>query len=93
LKKAKNIFVILTNVKDVVWQTLDQTLLLQTSREDINVNVPKMIKWKDIKLPEKGISQTRCHPQYQNQYTYIYKYLFIYFLANVMLRLLAWCNS
>ena len=31
----------------------DQTLLLQASNEDINVNVPKMIKWKDIKLPEE----------------------------------------
>jgi hypothetical protein len=31
----------------------DQTLLLQASREDINVNVPKMIKWEDIKLPEE----------------------------------------
>jgi hypothetical protein len=31
----------------------DQTLLLQASREDINVNVPKMIKWEDIKLPKK----------------------------------------
>jgi hypothetical protein len=31
----------------------DQTLLLQASREEINVNVPKMIKWEDIKLPEE----------------------------------------
>ena len=31
----------------------DQTLLLQASRKDINVNVPKMIKWEDIKLPEE----------------------------------------
>ena len=31
----------------------DQTLLLQASREDINVNVPKMIKCEDIKLPEE----------------------------------------
>ena len=31
----------------------DQTLLLQANREDINVNVPKMIKWEDIKLPEE----------------------------------------
>ena len=31
----------------------DQTLLLQASREDINVNVPKMIKWEDIKLPKE----------------------------------------
>jgi hypothetical protein len=28
----------------------DQTLLLQASKEDINVNIPKMIKWEDIKL-------------------------------------------
>ena len=31
----------------------DQTLLLQASSEDINVNIPKMIKWEDIKLPEE----------------------------------------
>jgi hypothetical protein len=31
----------------------DQTLLLQASREDINVNIPKMIKWEDIKLLEE----------------------------------------
>ena len=31
----------------------DQTLLLQANREDINVNVPKMIKWEDIKLLEE----------------------------------------
>jgi hypothetical protein len=31
----------------------EQTLLLQASREDININVPKMIKWEDIKLPEE----------------------------------------
>ena len=31
----------------------DQTLLLQASREDINVNVPKMIKWEDFKLLEE----------------------------------------
>ena len=31
----------------------DQTPLLQASREDINVNVPKMIKWKSIKLPDE----------------------------------------
>jgi hypothetical protein len=31
----------------------DQTLLLQASSEDINVNVSKMIKWEDIKLPEE----------------------------------------
>ena len=31
----------------------DQTLLPQASSEDINVNIPKMIKWEDIKLPEE----------------------------------------
>ena len=31
----------------------DQTLLLQASSEDINVNIPKMIKWEDIKLPDE----------------------------------------
>ena len=31
----------------------NQTLLLQASREDININVPKMIKWEDIKLPDE----------------------------------------
>jgi hypothetical protein len=31
----------------------DQTLLLQASREKINVNVPKMIKWEDIKFSEE----------------------------------------
>ena len=31
----------------------DQTLLLQASSEDININIPKMIKWEDIKLPDE----------------------------------------
>jgi hypothetical protein len=31
----------------------DQTLLLQASSEDINVNIPKMIKWEDIKFPKE----------------------------------------
>ena len=31
----------------------DQTLLLQASSKNINVNIPKMIKWEDIKLPEE----------------------------------------
>ena len=34
----------------------DQTLLLQASSEDINVNVPKMIKWEDIKLSDEPMS-------------------------------------
>jgi hypothetical protein len=37
----------------------DQTLLLQASSEDINVNIPKMIKWEDIKLrggPERWVA-------------------------------------
>ena len=31
----------------------DKTLLLQASSEDINVNIPKMIKWEDMKLPDE----------------------------------------
>jgi hypothetical protein len=31
----------------------DKTLLLQASSEDIQVNIPKMIKWEDIKLPDE----------------------------------------
>ena len=31
----------------------NQTLLLQASREDISINVPTMIKWEDIKLPDE----------------------------------------
>ena len=31
----------------------DQTLLLQASSDDIKVDVPQMIKWEDIKLPEE----------------------------------------
>jgi hypothetical protein len=31
----------------------DKTLLLQASNEDIKVDIPKMIKWKDIKFPEE----------------------------------------
>ena len=45
----------------------DQTLLLQASREDINVNIPKMIKWKISNFLKNGISKTRCHLQFQNQ--------------------------
>ena len=31
----------------------DQTLLLQANSEDINVNIPKIIKWEDIKFSEE----------------------------------------
>jgi hypothetical protein len=41
------------NPQALIKDPQDQTLLLQTSREDINVNVPKMIKWEDIKLPDE----------------------------------------
>jgi hypothetical protein len=41
------------NPQALIKDPQDQTLLLQASREDINVNVPKMIKWEDIKLPEE----------------------------------------
>jgi hypothetical protein len=31
----------------------DKTLLLQASIDDIQVDIPKMLKWEEIKLPEK----------------------------------------
>uniref|UniRef100_A0A2N9HFN7 Uncharacterized protein n=1 Tax=Fagus sylvatica TaxID=28930 RepID=A0A2N9HFN7_FAGSY len=41
------------NPQALIKDPQDQTLLLQASREDININVPKMIKWEDIKLPDE----------------------------------------
>uniref|UniRef100_A0A2N9H983 Uncharacterized protein n=1 Tax=Fagus sylvatica TaxID=28930 RepID=A0A2N9H983_FAGSY len=41
------------NPQALIKDPQDQTLLLQASREDINVSVPKMIKWEDIKLPDE----------------------------------------
>ena len=31
----------------------DQTLLLQASNDDIRVDIPQMIKWEEVKLPEE----------------------------------------
>jgi hypothetical protein len=41
------------NPQALIKDPKDQTLLLQASNEDININVPKMIKWEDIKLPDE----------------------------------------
>jgi hypothetical protein len=41
------------NPQALIKDPQNQTLLLQASREDININVPKMIKWEDIKLPDE----------------------------------------
>ena len=41
------------NPQALIKDPQDQTLLLQASKEDINTNVSKMIKWEDIKLPDE----------------------------------------
>ncbi|KAL7161630.1 hypothetical protein ACSBR2_042156 [Camellia fascicularis] len=57
------------NVQTLHKSPKDKTLLIQSSSNDTNINIPKMIKWKDITLPDQWITVNENYTANEKQST------------------------
>ena len=51
------------NVHALVKSPKDKTLLIQSSTNDANIQVPRSINWKDINLPNDWLLENENHPR------------------------------
>ncbi|KAL7240513.1 hypothetical protein ACSBR2_006210 [Camellia fascicularis] len=47
----------------------DKTLLIQSSNNDTNINIPQMIEWKDVTLPDQWITVNENYKHNKKQST------------------------
>ncbi|KAL7200045.1 hypothetical protein ACSBR2_022200 [Camellia fascicularis] len=47
----------------------DKTLLIQSSNNDTNINIPQIIEWKNITLPDQWITVNENYKHNQRQST------------------------